>query len=64
MGADVGFATKPELAIAMLTGRSTPACRRGGLTGDEVYGQHPGLRRFCAITDHGLGVEGRWRVTW
>jgi SRSO17 transposase len=43
----VEFATKPELAIAMLTRALDAAVPAAWLTGDEVYGQHPGLRRFC-----------------
>lgn len=52
IGADVGFATKPELAIAMLTRTLHAGVPARWLTGDEVYGQHPGLRQFCA--DHAL----------
>jgi SRSO17 transposase len=52
IGADVGFATKPELAIAMLTRTLHADVPARWLTGDEVYGQHPGLRQFCA--DHAL----------
>jgi SRSO17 transposase len=43
----VTFATKPELAVAMLTRALDAGVPAGWLTGDEVYGQHPGLRRFC-----------------
>jgi SRSO17 transposase len=47
IGAGVGFATKPELAVAMLTRALDAGTPAAWLTGDEVYGQHPGLRRFC-----------------
>lgn len=52
IGEGVGFATKPELAIAMLTRTLEAGVPARWLTGDEVYGQHPGLRQFCA--DSGL----------
>src|SRR5664280_3683592 len=52
IGEGVGFATKPELAIAMLTRTLDAGVPARWLTGDEVYGQHPGLRQFCA--DSGL----------
>jgi SRSO17 transposase len=47
IGDEVEFATKPELAIAMLTRALDAGVPAAWLTGDEVYGQHPGLRRFC-----------------
>jgi SRSO17 transposase len=44
----VEFATKPELAVGMLTRALDAGVPAAWLTGDAVYGQHPGLRRFCA----------------
>jgi len=43
---DVTFATKPELAIGMLTRALDAGVPASWVTGDEVYGQHPGLRAF------------------
>jgi SRSO17 transposase len=40
----VGFATKPELAIRMLTRALDAGVPAGWVTGDEVYGQHYRLR--------------------
>lgn len=48
IGDEVEFATKPELAIAMLTRTLDGGVPAQWLTGDEVYGQHPGLRAFAA----------------
>jgi len=42
----VEFATKPELAIGMLTRALDAGVPASWVTGDEVYGQHPGLRAF------------------
>ena len=44
--AAVGFATKPELAIRMLTRALDAGVPVGWVTADEVYGQHTGLRQF------------------
>jgi SRSO17 transposase len=41
---DVQFATKPELAIRMLTRALDAEVPAGWVTGDEVYGQHYRLR--------------------
>ena len=41
---DVEFATKPELAIRMLTRALDAGVPASWVTGDEVYGLHPGLR--------------------
>ncbi len=41
---DVEFVTKPELAIGMLTRALDAGVPASWVTGDEVYGQHPGLR--------------------
>ena len=46
MPPDVEFATKPELAIAMLTRTLDAWVPASWVTGDEVYGLHPGLRAF------------------
>jgi len=43
---DVEFVTKPELAIGMLTRALDAGVPASWVTGDEVYGQHPGLRAF------------------
>ena len=43
---DVGFATKPELAIRMLARALDAGVPAGWVTADEVYGQHGGLRQF------------------
>jgi len=43
---DVTFATKPELAIGMLTRALDAGVPASWVTGDEVYGLHPGLRAF------------------
>jgi SRSO17 transposase len=48
IGDEVEFATKPELAITMLTRALDAGVPAGWLTGDEVYGRHPGLRAFAA----------------
>lgn len=63
----VGFSTKPDLAVAMLTRALDAGVPAAWLTGDEVYGQHPGLRRFCE--DRGLSYvlavpsnQYLWRV--
>jgi SRSO17 transposase len=42
----VGFATKPELAIAMLTRALDAEVPAGWVTADEVYRQHAGVRLF------------------
>lgn len=44
--AEVEFATKPELAIQMLTRALDAGVPASWVTGDEVYGLHPGLRAF------------------
>ena len=41
---DVQFATKPELAMRMLTRATDAGMPAGWVTGDEVYGQHYRLR--------------------
>lgn len=42
----VGFATKPELAIRMLTRALDAGVPAGWVTADAVYGQHAGMRLF------------------
>ena len=42
----VGFATKPELAMRMIARAIEAGVPAGWVTGDEVYGQHSGLRRM------------------
>ena len=44
IGDDVGFATKPELAIRMLRRAREVGVPARWVTGDAVYGQHSGLR--------------------
>ena len=44
IGEDVGFATKPELAMRMITRALDAGVPAGWVTGDEVYGQHAKLR--------------------
>jgi SRSO17 transposase len=41
---EVGFATKLELAARMLTHALDAGAPAGWVTGDEVYGNSPGLR--------------------
>ena len=45
IGDEVAFATKPELASTMITRALDAGVPAGWVTGDEVYGQHAGLRR-------------------
>jgi SRSO17 transposase len=51
IGPDVGFATKPELALAMLARALDAGVPAGWVTGDEVYGQHFRLRRALEDRD-------------
>jgi len=46
VGEDVEFATKPELAMRMIGRAIDAGVPAGWVTGDEVYGQHSGLRRM------------------
>ena len=46
IGDDVAFATKPELAQAMLQRALDAEVPFGWFAGDEVYGQNPGLRTW------------------
>ena len=50
---DVGFATKPALAAAMITRAVQAGVPAGWVAGDEVYGADPVLR--ATIRRHGLG---------
>lgn len=52
IGPDVEFATKPELALAMLTRALDAGVPAGWVAGDEVYGQHAKLR--LALEDRGM----------
>jgi SRSO17 transposase len=49
----VGFATKPELATAMLCRTLDAGVPAAWATGDEVYGNSPGLR--AELTARGVG---------
>jgi SRSO17 transposase len=51
--AEVGFATKPALAAAMITRAVRAGVAARWVTGDEVYGADPALRR--TVRQHGLG---------
>jgi SRSO17 transposase len=46
IGEEVEFATKPELAMRMITRALDAGTPAGWVTADEVYGQHSGLRRM------------------
>jgi len=50
IGPEVAFATKPKLALAMLTRALDAQVPAGWVAADEIYGQHSGLR---------LALEGR-----
>ena len=52
IGPEVEFATKPELALAMLTRALDAGVPAGWVAGDEVYGQHSGLR--LALEERGM----------
>jgi SRSO17 transposase len=52
IGPDVPFRTKPELALAMLTRALDAGVPAGWVAGDEVYGQHSGLR--LALEERGM----------
>lgn len=51
IGEDVGFATKPDLARAMLTRALDAGVPAGWLTADEIYGQDKRLRVWCEQHD-------------
>ena len=48
VGDEVGFATKPQLGIAMLAGAYEAGVLSGWVTADEAYGQHRGFRDWLA----------------
>ena len=52
IGADVPFRTKPELAQLMLDRALDAGVPAGWVAGDEVYGQHAGLR--LALEERGM----------
>jgi SRSO17 transposase len=45
---EVGFATKPQLGVAMLERAHTAGVLTGWVTADEVYGQNPSFRTWLA----------------
>ena len=45
---EVGFATKPQLGVAMLERAHAAAALTGWVTADEVYGQNPSFRGWLA----------------
>ena len=45
---EVGFATKPQLGVAMLERAHTAGILTGWVTADEVYGQNPSFRAWLA----------------
>src|SRR5512144_1527038 len=61
---EVGFASKPELAMRMIARALDAQVPAGWVTGDEVYGQHYRLRRM--LEERGmpyvLAVPGNQRV--
>src|SRR3954451_4001286 len=62
--ADVGFATKPALATAMLTRALDAGVPAGWVTGDEVYGADPDLRAALEARPIGyvLAIAGNRRL--
>jgi SRSO17 transposase len=52
IGPDVPFQTKPELALTMLARALDAGVPAGWVAGDEVYGQHAGLR--LALEERGM----------
>jgi SRSO17 transposase len=52
IGPEVPFRTKPELALAMLARALDAGVPAGWVAGDEVYGQHAGLR--LALEERGM----------
>src|SRR3954465_2227214 len=62
--ADVGFATKPALATAMLTRALDAGVPAGGVTGDEGYGAAPDLRAALEARPIGyvLAIAGNRRL--
>ena len=64
IGDQVEFATKPELAMRMLTRAFDAGVPTGWVTADEVYGQHSRLRRMLEerATGYVLAVPVNQRV--
>ena len=62
--AEVGFATKTELGIAMAAGAMSGAVPFGWVAGNEVYGRASKLRAACETAGKGyvLGVPCDFRV--
>lgn len=60
----VTFATKSQLAVQMLAELHHEGSLPGWITGDEVYGQDPGVRRWCQAHRVGyvLGVPRSFTV--
>ena len=52
----VGFATKPKLATAMICRALEAGVPAGWVTGDEVYGANPGLRAELEARQIGYGL--------
>jgi SRSO17 transposase len=48
----VDFATKPALALRMLARAFAAAVPAAWVTGDEIYGTDPDLRRWLERADH------------
>lgn len=55
LGEDPDFATKPELARAMIERLLDAGHRVGRVTGDEVYCGNPKLR--AALEERGIGYS-------
>ena len=65
IGPQVEFRTKPELACQMVLRALDAGVPAGWVAGDEVYGQHPGLRRALEERDmpYVLAVPSNQHVT-
>lgn len=61
----VGFATKPQLAVQILAELHAEGRLPGWVTGDEVYGANPSVRDWCQQQQVGyvLGVPCSFMVT-
>lgn len=62
---EVGFATKPQLAVQILAELNAAGRLPGWVTADEVYGNNPALRGWCQTQRVGyvLGVPCSFMVT-
>lgn len=62
---EVGFATKPQLAVQILAELHAEGRLPGWVTGDEVYGNNPSVRSWCETQQVGyvLGVACSFMVT-